>query len=88
MWNYEHEQFNSKTSSLTCNSPIISLKRNKEHNSQDLELEDTTSLKHAQLMKFMRNYGNDTTRLDGLHNMELMNSFSYLLSQNLVQING
>ncbi|WMV36869.1 hypothetical protein MTR67_030254 [Solanum verrucosum] len=38
-----------------------------------IELEDTTSLKDAQLTKFMRNYGHETTRLDGLHNnMELM----------------
>ena len=40
---------------------------------KDLELDDTTSLKDAQLTKFMLNYGHETTRLKGIHNyMELM----------------
>ncbi|WMV46260.1 hypothetical protein MTR67_039645 [Solanum verrucosum] len=57
-----------------------------------LELEDTTSLKDAQLTKFMQNYGYETTRLDGLHNN--MDScirlflFSDLLPQNLVQFDS
>ena len=38
-----------------------------------LELEDSISLKDAQLTKFMLNFGHETTRLKGLRNyMELM----------------
>ncbi|WMV41128.1 hypothetical protein MTR67_034513 [Solanum verrucosum] len=66
MLNYGHEIFNSSTQ--RCFSKEI-----RNSTLKVLELEDTTSLKDAQLTKFMRNYGHETTRLNCLHNyMELM----------------
>ncbi|WMV08093.1 hypothetical protein MTR67_001478 [Solanum verrucosum] len=83
MWNYKHELLNSRIQ-------IYFSKGLRNSTLKGLKLEDITSLKDAQLTKFMRNYGHETTRLDGLHNnidscIRLF-SFSYLLSHNLVQI--
>ena len=54
-----------------------------------LELEDSISLKDAQLTKFILNYVHETMQLRGLHNyMELMYMnliILFLLPQNLVQ---
>ena len=48
---------------------------------KDLELDDTTSLKDAQLTKFMLNYGHETTRLKGLLNyIKLMYTTLLILS--------
>ena len=66
MRNYEHELLNSMTQRYFS-------KGIRNSTLKGLELEDTTSLKDAQLTKFMLNYGHGTTRLEGLHNyMELM----------------
>ncbi|WMV49717.1 hypothetical protein MTR67_043102 [Solanum verrucosum] len=50
MWNYGHELLNSRTSWVTCNSPMI-----RNIIPKDLELEDTTPLNDTQLLEFMRN---------------------------------
>ncbi|WMV46620.1 hypothetical protein MTR67_040005 [Solanum verrucosum] len=85
MRNYGHEIFNSSTQ--RCFSKGI---RNSKL--KGLELEDTTSLKDAQLRKFMQNYGHETTRLEGLQttwNSCIRHfSFSYLIPHDLVQIDG
>ncbi|WMV30041.1 hypothetical protein MTR67_023426 [Solanum verrucosum] len=89
MQNYKYELLNSRTQRYFS-------KGLRNSTLKGLQLEDTTSLKDAQLTKFMYittwNYGHETTRLDDLHNnMEScirLFSFSYLLSQNLVQINS
>ncbi|WMV48006.1 hypothetical protein MTR67_041391 [Solanum verrucosum] len=85
MQNYKHELLNSKGS-------YTSQKGIRNSTLKGLKLEDTISLKDAQLTKFMRNYRHETTRLDDLHyNMDScirLFSFSYLLSQNLVQIDS
>ncbi|WMV51607.1 hypothetical protein MTR67_044992 [Solanum verrucosum] len=85
MRNYKHELLNSRTQRYFS-------KGLRNSTLKDLIFDDTTSLKDAQLTKFMRNYGDEITRLDGLHNnMDLcirLFSFSYLLSQNLVQIDS
>ncbi|WMV15407.1 hypothetical protein MTR67_008792 [Solanum verrucosum] len=85
MRNYKHELLNSRTQRYFS-------KGLRNSTLKGLKLEDTTSLKDAQLTKFMQNYGHETTRLDDLHNnmdscIRLL-SFSYLLSQNLVQIDS
>ncbi|WMV28945.1 hypothetical protein MTR67_022330 [Solanum verrucosum] len=85
MRNYRHELLNSRTQRYFS-------KGLRNSTLKGLKLEDTTSLKDAQLTNFMRNYGHETTRLDDLHNnmdscIRLF-SFSYLLSQNLVQIDS
>ncbi|WMV19831.1 hypothetical protein MTR67_013216 [Solanum verrucosum] len=80
MRNYGHEQPNSRTSWVICNSPMI-----RNIISKGLELEDTTPLKDTRLMEFMQNLWAWTTLLKGLHdNMELMHTtllISYLLPQ-------
>ncbi|WMV40453.1 hypothetical protein MTR67_033838 [Solanum verrucosum] len=85
MRNYKHELLNSRTQRYFS-------KGLRNSTLKGLKLEDTTFLKDAQLTKFMRNYGHETTRLDDLHNN--MDScirlflFSYLISQDLVQIDS
>ncbi|WMV26415.1 hypothetical protein MTR67_019800 [Solanum verrucosum] len=65
MQNYKHELLNSRTQRYFS-------KGLRNSTLKGLKLEDTTSLKDAQLTKFMRNYGHETTRLKGLNkNMEI-----------------
>ncbi|WMV59642.1 hypothetical protein MTR67_053027 [Solanum verrucosum] len=83
MRNYEHELLNSRTqryfSSQDCSTYRVHLGH-----------EDITPLMDTQLMEFMRNYGHG--RLDSKGYITLWNScirpfsFSYLLSQNLTQV--
>ena len=60
MWNYGHEQSNLITSWVISNNHMISNQSQRwtRHSTlKGLELEDTISLKDAQLTKLMRNYG-------------------------------
>ena len=65
MQNYEHEILNSRTSWVTCNSPIIRNIISIVIRTQYLELRDTTRFNDTQFIKFMRKLWTWTIRLKG-----------------------
>ncbi|WMV33942.1 hypothetical protein MTR67_027327 [Solanum verrucosum] len=85
MLNYGHKPLNSRTFEYN-------FKRIRNSILKNLELDDTTPLKEVELMEFMRNYRHE--RLDSRVYILICNSctrllpFSYLLPQNLAQIDS
>ena len=67
MRKYGHEQLNLRTSWVTCNSFII-IVINSNGLTQDLQLEDATTLKGTKLIKFIRKLWSWTNWIKGQNN--------------------